>query len=193
MCMQAQDPSTTTLPLQRLQGRHRTADHTCGILQLRRPDRRSSRKAVARALHAQKPERPAEICLCTDCGAAIMLDDKQHRIRVAVPNVMGLRCGRLSGCHLPRLLDTSKATRSLTTVARSMTVSVPISSGPRRKPDVRRVSASSTSSPSLSCFGGNGWPCWSTGCRRSDDIEFTGQGWDAFALDNGGHNCLAAM
>ena len=30
-----------------------------------------------------------EICLCTDCGAVLMLDDKQHRIRVAVPNVMG--------------------------------------------------------------------------------------------------------
>lgn len=31
------------------------------------------------------------------------------------------------------------------------------------------------------------------GVSAADDIEFTGQGWDAFALDNGGHNCLAAM
>ncbi len=39
--------------------------------------------------NAQNPDGPLEICLCTDCGAVIMLDDKQHRIRVAVPNVMG--------------------------------------------------------------------------------------------------------
>ncbi len=35
------------------------------------------------------PNGPLEICLCTDCGAVLMLDDKQKRIRVAVPNVMG--------------------------------------------------------------------------------------------------------
>jgi hypothetical protein len=35
------------------------------------------------------PNGPLELCTCKDCGAAIMLDDKQHRIRVAVPNVMG--------------------------------------------------------------------------------------------------------
>ncbi len=39
--------------------------------------------------NATNPDGPLEICLCTDCGAPIMLDDKQHRIRVAVPNVMG--------------------------------------------------------------------------------------------------------
>ena len=39
--------------------------------------------------NAQNPNGPLEICLCTDCGAVLMLDDKQHRIRVAVPNVMG--------------------------------------------------------------------------------------------------------
>jgi hypothetical protein len=35
------------------------------------------------------PNGPLEICLCSDCGAVLMLDDKQGRIRVAVPNVMG--------------------------------------------------------------------------------------------------------
>lgn len=35
------------------------------------------------------PDGPLEICLCTECGAPILLDDKQHRIRVAVPNIMG--------------------------------------------------------------------------------------------------------
>ena len=39
--------------------------------------------------NATNPDGPLEICLCADCGAVIMLDDKQHRIRVAVPNVMG--------------------------------------------------------------------------------------------------------
>ncbi|MGL4309636.1 MAG: GFA family protein [Paracoccaceae bacterium] len=39
--------------------------------------------------NANNPDGPLEICVCTDCGAAIMLDDKQKRIRVAVPNVMG--------------------------------------------------------------------------------------------------------
>ena len=39
--------------------------------------------------NAQNPDGPLEICVCADCGAALMLDDKQHRIRVAVPNIMG--------------------------------------------------------------------------------------------------------
>jgi hypothetical protein len=39
--------------------------------------------------NAQKPDGPPGICVCADCGAALMLDDKQHRIRVAVPIVMG--------------------------------------------------------------------------------------------------------
>ncbi|MCG6902886.1 MAG: GFA family protein [Rhodobacter sp.] len=39
--------------------------------------------------NAENPDGPLELCTCKDCGAAIMLDDKQKRIRVAVPNVMG--------------------------------------------------------------------------------------------------------
>jgi hypothetical protein len=35
------------------------------------------------------PGGPLEICLCSDCNAVLMLDDKQKRIRVGVPNVMG--------------------------------------------------------------------------------------------------------
>ncbi|MGB5854210.1 MAG: hypothetical protein WBH20_02945 [Oceanisphaera sp.] len=37
----------------------------------------------------ENPSGPLELCTCADCGAALMLDDKQKRIRVAVPNVMG--------------------------------------------------------------------------------------------------------
>jgi hypothetical protein len=35
------------------------------------------------------PNGPLEICLCSGRGAALVPDDSQHRIRVAVPNVMG--------------------------------------------------------------------------------------------------------
>jgi hypothetical protein len=35
------------------------------------------------------PDGPLEICLCTECNAVLMLDDKQKRIRVGVPNIMG--------------------------------------------------------------------------------------------------------
>ena len=39
--------------------------------------------------HANNPDGPLELCTCGTCGAPIMLDDKQHRIRVIVPNLMG--------------------------------------------------------------------------------------------------------
>lgn len=39
--------------------------------------------------NAQNPDGPLEICLCTECGAVILLGNTQGRIRVAVPNVMG--------------------------------------------------------------------------------------------------------
>ncbi|MCV2869323.1 GFA family protein [Defluviimonas sp. WL0002] len=39
--------------------------------------------------NATNPDGPLEICLCTECGGVVMLDDKQKRIRVAVPNIMG--------------------------------------------------------------------------------------------------------
>jgi hypothetical protein len=37
----------------------------------------------------QNPKGPLELCLCSKCGKPIMLDDKQKRIRVIVPNLMG--------------------------------------------------------------------------------------------------------
>jgi hypothetical protein len=39
--------------------------------------------------NADNPDGPLELCVCSDCGTPIMLDDKQKRIRVAVPNIMG--------------------------------------------------------------------------------------------------------
>ena len=37
----------------------------------------------------QNPNGPLELCVCSECGTPIMLDDKQKRIRVVVPNLMG--------------------------------------------------------------------------------------------------------
>ena len=37
----------------------------------------------------QNPNGPLELCVCETCGTPIMLDDKQQRIRVIVPNLMG--------------------------------------------------------------------------------------------------------
>ncbi len=37
----------------------------------------------------QNPNGPLELCVCETCGTPIMLDDKQLRIRVIVPNLMG--------------------------------------------------------------------------------------------------------
>ncbi len=39
--------------------------------------------------NAQNPDGPLELCTCSDCGTPIMLDDKEHRIRAIVPNLMG--------------------------------------------------------------------------------------------------------
>lgn len=37
----------------------------------------------------QNPNGPLELCVCESCGTPVMLDDKQRRIRVIVPNLMG--------------------------------------------------------------------------------------------------------
>jgi hypothetical protein len=39
--------------------------------------------------NANNPDGPLELCTCKECGIPIMLDDKQKRIRVIVPNLMG--------------------------------------------------------------------------------------------------------
>ncbi|MFD1343568.1 GFA family protein [Litorisediminicola beolgyonensis] len=46
-------------------------------------------KMKRQPFNADNPDGPLELCTCLDCGAALMLDDKVKRIRVAVPNVMG--------------------------------------------------------------------------------------------------------
>lgn len=39
--------------------------------------------------NAKNPDGPLELCTCKECGAPVMLDDKQKRIRAVVPNLMG--------------------------------------------------------------------------------------------------------
>jgi hypothetical protein len=47
----------------------------------------------------QNPKGPLELCLCTTCGKPIMLDDKQKRIRVIVPNLMGYDAKKLPATY----------------------------------------------------------------------------------------------
>ena len=42
-----------------------------------------------RPFNDRNPNGPIELCVCEACGKPIMLDDKQRRIRVIVPNLMG--------------------------------------------------------------------------------------------------------
>jgi len=37
----------------------------------------------------ENPDGPLELCTCSSCGTPILLDDKQRRIRIIVPNLMG--------------------------------------------------------------------------------------------------------
>lgn len=46
-------------------------------------------KMKRQPFNVNNPDGPLELCTCAECGAPLMLDDKQGRIRVAVPNVMG--------------------------------------------------------------------------------------------------------
>ena len=46
--------------------------------------------------NAANPDGPLELCTCGDCGAPIMLDDKERRVRAIVPNLMGF-----DGASLP--------------------------------------------------------------------------------------------
>ena len=47
----------------------------------------------------QNPDGPLELCTCATCGSPIMLDDKERRIRVIVPNLMGYDPERLPASY----------------------------------------------------------------------------------------------
>jgi len=65
-------------------------------------------KMARQPFNKDNPDGPLELCTCTDCGAVIMLDDKQHRIRVAVPNVMGYDDASFPEASYHAFYDTSK-------------------------------------------------------------------------------------
>ena len=47
----------------------------------------------------RNPDGPLELCTCATCGKPILLDDKQRRIRVIVPNLMGHDTARLPATY----------------------------------------------------------------------------------------------
>ena len=40
-------------------------------------------------LNEENPDGPLELCTCSNCGTPVMVDDKQRRVRIIVPNLMG--------------------------------------------------------------------------------------------------------
>jgi hypothetical protein len=58
--------------------------------------------------NANNPDGPLEICLCTECNGVLMLDDKQMRVRVAVPNVMGFDTASFPAATYHAFYDTTK-------------------------------------------------------------------------------------
>jgi hypothetical protein len=49
--------------------------------------------------NSKNPSGPLELCVCATCGTPIMLDDKQKRIRVIVPNLMGYSSANLPATY----------------------------------------------------------------------------------------------
>ncbi|SFE60674.1 GFA family protein [Roseivivax sediminis] len=65
-------------------------------------------KIARQPFNADNPDGPLELCTCSECGAPLMLDDKQGRIRVAVPNVMGYDTGAFPDATYHAFYDSSK-------------------------------------------------------------------------------------
>ena len=65
-------------------------------------------KLKRQPFNADNPNGPLELCTCADCGAPIMLDDKENRIRVAVPNVMGYDTGAFPDANYHAFYDETK-------------------------------------------------------------------------------------
>ena len=87
-----------------------TKQHTTHVAFFNYSDLKTSNEAAMKRVpfNAENPDGPLEICLCEDCGAVLMLDDKQHRIRVAVPNVMGYDDAAFPKATYHAFYDTSK-------------------------------------------------------------------------------------
>lgn len=65
-------------------------------------------KIARQPFNKDNPNGPLELCTCTDCGTPLMLDDKEKRIRVAVPNVMGFDDAAFPGASYHAFYDDTK-------------------------------------------------------------------------------------
>ena len=50
-----------------------------------------SSKLNRQPLNEENPSGPLELCTCSNCGTPVMVDDKQQRVRIVVPNLMGYK------------------------------------------------------------------------------------------------------
>ena len=101
----------------------------------------------------QNHDGPLELCTCETCGAPIMLDDKQHRIRVIVPNLMGHDAAKMPATY-HAFFDPAKGEPSPRTAARSTKGCAPISRCPPAPEGERSAKGRARKRhPKLSCKG----------------------------------------
>lgn len=69
-----------------------TGQQTTHVLFFRHGDLRVDNESNLdrQPFNSENPAGPLELCTCKTCGAPIMLDDKENRIRAIVPNVMNV-------------------------------------------------------------------------------------------------------
>lgn len=65
-------------------------------------------KLARQPFNKDNPDGPLDLCTCEECGTPIMLDDKEKRIRVAVPNVMGYNESSFPDANYHAFWDDSK-------------------------------------------------------------------------------------
>lgn len=54
------------------------------------------------------PDGPMVLCTCAECGAPLLVDDKLHRIRAVVPNLMGFDDANFPAATYHAFWDESK-------------------------------------------------------------------------------------
>ncbi len=87
-----------------------TGQHTTHVAFFNHGDVKTDNEGAMKRVpfNADNPNGPLEICLCEQCNAVLMLDDKQGRIRVAVPNVMGYDDAKFPKASYHAFWDESK-------------------------------------------------------------------------------------
>jgi len=85
-----------------------TGQHTTHVVFFNHGDLKVDHPELLKRVPFGDADGPLEICLCNKCDGVIMLDDKEGRIRVAVPNVMGYADGSFPGPTYHAFWDESK-------------------------------------------------------------------------------------